>query len=98
MATANWSYLGPDTIPTATAVAYAGMGRLNTIAFHPNNTDTFWVGSANGGLWKTTDGGATWASAGGDLPVLGVSDIAISNTGNTFILQQVMQMVVILRQ
>ena len=79
----NWSLIGPSIIPTATAPAYAGMGRLNTIAFHPTNVNTFWVGAANGGLWKTTDGGATWAPAGGNLPVLGISDIAISATGDT---------------
>ncbi len=83
MATANWSFLGPNVIPTATAAAYAGMGRLNAIAFHPSNVNIFWVGSANGGLWKTSDGGSTWSSAGGNLPVLGISDIAISSDANT---------------
>lgn len=82
LTTSNWSLIGPDVIPTATAAAYAGMGRLNTVAFHPTLPNTIWVGAANGGLWKTTDGGLTWASSGGDLPVLGVSDIAVSSTGN----------------
>ncbi len=83
MATANWSYLGPDTIPTATAAAYAGMGRLNAVAFDPSNNNTIWVGAANGGLWKSINGGSTWASAGGNIPVLGISDIVISSDGNT---------------
>ena len=81
--TSNWSYIGPDTIPTATEIAYAGMGRLNTIAFNPSNTNVFWVGTANGGVWKTTDGGANWEAKGDNLPVIGISDIALSYTGDT---------------
>ena len=83
MATSNWSYLGPDTIPTATSPAYAGMGRLNVVSFDPSNANTIWVGAANGGLWKSTNGGADWAAAGGNLPVLGISDIVISSDGRT---------------
>ena len=32
-------------------------GRILSIAFHPTNSDIMWVGSASGGLWKTTTGG-----------------------------------------
>lgn len=73
---ANWSFKGPSTTPGG----YRGLGRINCMAFHPSNANTFWVGSPAGGLWKTTNGGNTWTTNTDNLPVLGVSDIAINPT------------------
>ena len=72
----NWEFKGPAISPGG----YYGLGRLDCIAFHPTNKQIFWVGSPSGGLWKTTDGGSTWATNTDGLPVLGVSDIAIDPT------------------
>lgn len=35
-------------------------GRINTVAIDPNNPSTILTGSANSGIYKTTNGGATW--------------------------------------
>lgn len=35
-------------------------GRVMSIAVHPANVGIIYVGTASGGLWKTTNGGATW--------------------------------------
>lgn len=83
MLSSNWAFVGQPTIPTATAVTYAGMGRVNTFVFHPSNVNTMWCGTPNGGLWKTSNGGVNWTPTGGSLPVMGISDIAISNSGDT---------------
>ena len=72
----NWAYSGSNS----SAGGYAGIGRLNCIAFHPTHANIFWVGSPAGGLWKTTDGGQTWSTNTDNLPVLGISDIAIDNS------------------
>jgi photosystem II stability/assembly factor-like uncharacterized protein len=71
---ANWTFMGPNT----SAGGYSGIGRLNCIGFHPTIANTFWVGAPAGGLWKTTDGGTTWSTNTDNLPVLGISDIAIN--------------------
>lgn len=73
---ANWQFKGPSTTPGG----YNGLGRINCIAFHPTNANTFWVGTPAGGLWKTTNGGSSWTTNTDNLPVLGVSDIAIDYT------------------
>ncbi|PCI93606.1 MAG: hypothetical protein COB15_16100 [Flavobacteriales bacterium] len=67
----NWSPIGPydETV--------YGLGRVNCMAFHPTNSNIFWVGTPAGGLWKTTNGGSSWTPIGDNLPVLGVSSIAI---------------------
>ena len=77
----NWVYSGSNS----SVGGYAGVGRLNCIAFHPTNANIFWVGSPAGGLWKTNDGGQTWSTNTDDLPVLGISDIAIDNSNPNII-------------
>lgn len=63
----------PDTAARSpfSAEAFAGLkaraigpamtsGRVMSIAVHPANVGIIYVGTASGGLWKTTNGGATW--------------------------------------
>jgi regulation of enolase protein 1 (concanavalin A-like superfamily) len=55
--------------PTTTA------GRVRTIAIHPTNPNVLIVGSAGGGIWRSTDGGASWMVSDDFMPVLSVSSI-----------------------
>ncbi len=71
--TANWSPMGPDYSNSG----YSGIGRLNCIAFHPTDTNRYWVGAAAGGLWETKDNGETWEVLTDQNGVLAVSDIII---------------------
>jgi len=78
----SWVNLGTSS----SAGGYAGIGRINCIAFHPADANTFWVGSPSGGLWETTDGGTSWTILNNNETVIGVSDIAIPSdfaTSNT---------------
>jgi len=74
-----WRNLGVDT----SYGGYAGIGRLNCIAFHPDNNQVIWVGAPSGGLWKTTDGGTSWTIQNEETAVLGVSDIVVTPDFNT---------------
>lgn len=76
----DWSEVGPRMKPNNGTGQPNGNGRLNNIAFHPTNPSIMWVGSASGGLWKTTNGGQSWDSNTDDLPSLGVSSILIDPT------------------
>jgi photosystem II stability/assembly factor-like uncharacterized protein len=71
--TSNWNCLGPFF----TEGGYAGIGRINCIAFHPTNPNIWWVGAASGGLWATINNGASWECLTDDNGVLAVSDIII---------------------
>ena len=75
-AAANWTSMGPSVI----IQPGEGVGRINCIGFHPTDANIFWVGTPAGGMWKTTDGGSSWTTNTDDLPVLGVSSIAIHPT------------------
>ncbi|RYD55843.1 MAG: T9SS type A sorting domain-containing protein [Sphingobacteriales bacterium] len=70
----NWVFQGPDSSRSG----YNGIGRINSIAFHPTDTNIIWVGSAGGGVWKTQNAGTTWTAVNDNFPVLGVSDIEIN--------------------
>ncbi len=52
-------------------------GRALAIDFHPLDPSTVFVGTASGGLWKTTDGGATWIPTTDDLPTLAVGGVCV---------------------
>ena len=74
---ASWEAVGPTNVPLTNWGNKRGVGRINDIAFHPNNPNTIWVGTPAGGLWKTTDGGQTWNSNTDQLPSIGIGDIEI---------------------
>ena len=79
---ANWTGLGPYESPGG----YAGLGRINCIAFHPLNNNIIYAGSPSGGLWKTSDGGSSWIPLTDNNQVLGVSDIVVVPNGSTEII------------
>lgn len=75
---ADWTPMGPfDTPLDYGGSARAGSGRINCIAFHPSDPQIMYVGAPSGGVWKTSDGGASWETKTDFLPALGVSDLAI---------------------
>jgi len=75
----NWMPAGPnDYARIVTSYIIKGMGRINCITFHPTNPNTFWVGVAQGGIWKTTNSGRNWMPLDNGLPILRISDIAIN--------------------
>lgn len=78
MSAGVWSPFGPNAIPNnLTGYMENGIGRVNCVAFHPTNTSTYFVGVAQGGLWKTTNGGASYTCLTDNLPITRISDIAI---------------------
>jgi hypothetical protein len=70
----NWTFRAPST----SGGGYAGIGRIQAITFHPTDSNTYWVGTAGGGAWKTTNDGGSWTCMTDMLPVLGVADILIN--------------------
>lgn len=78
--TTTWNLIGPVTQPTAKVDYYAGMGRINTVAFNGTDVNNMLIGSPAGGIWKTTDGGSTWSAKGDALANMGISHIVIDPT------------------
>ncbi|MCW3101852.1 MAG: glycosyl hydrolase repeat-containing protein [Bacteroidetes bacterium] len=85
---AAWSPVGPFALPgNLTGYMQNGIGRINCMAFHPTDPDTYFVGVAQGGVWKTTNNGGSWTPLTDNLPIMRISDITIdpNNTNVMYI-------------
>jgi photosystem II stability/assembly factor-like uncharacterized protein len=92
-----WAKVGPQPIGTigpdaaSASGTYAGAaplsGRVSAIAPDPGNANVAYLGGANGGVWKTTDGGLTWSPKFDAQPSLSIGAIAVdpSNTQNVWV-------------
>ncbi len=47
----DWIWKGPGNIG----------GRTRSLLIHPTQTNRMWLGSVGGGIWYTSDGGASWS-------------------------------------
>ncbi|HEX8517825.1 MAG TPA: T9SS type A sorting domain-containing protein [Bacteroidia bacterium] len=86
--TAAWSPVGPYNLPgNLTGYMQNGLGRINCITFHPTDPNTYFVGVAQGGVWKTTNNGTSWIPLTDNLPITRISDITIdpNNTNVMYI-------------
>ena len=73
MSATPWQQLGPERIPAN----LTSTGRLTAIAVHPNDPNTIYVGGAQGGVWKTVNGGTTWVPLTDQECSLAMGSIAI---------------------
>jgi photosystem II stability/assembly factor-like uncharacterized protein len=64
---APWTVQGPGNIG----------GRVNTIKIHPTNPNIIYIGYSTGGVWKTTNGGASWTPIFDQQPFLAIGDIEL---------------------
>ena len=54
-----WNEIGPFS-KNPTTSWNPGQGKITGVAIHPSDTTTIYVSSAGGGVWKSTNSGATW--------------------------------------
>jgi len=60
------------------SIGPAGMsGRVTAIDAYRGDPDLVWIGTATGGVWKSTNGGITLEPVFDDQPVLGIGAVAI---------------------
>src|SRR3990172_7394974 len=79
-----WTELGPGNIG----------GRIRSILIHPTEPNRMWLGSVSGGIWKTTDAGASWQPVNDLMANLNIStmvmqpgnpNIMYAGTGESFV-------------
>jgi hypothetical protein len=70
-----WQCIGPSPL-----TVYQGAnlsGRVPAIAVDPTNPNNVFIGAADGGVWKSTNGGATWIPLTDNQPSLAIGALAI---------------------
>ena len=77
---AAWIPLGPAPIPNGQTVGVSTpvSGRTIAIAVHPTNPNIVYVGAAQGGLYRSTDGGTNWTPLMDNALSLAIGAIAIA--------------------
>lgn len=75
----QWTLIGPQPI----ADGYAG--RVTTLAIDPHDNNTVYLGSAEGGVWKSTDAGAHWQPLTDFEPALAIGSLAIDPSNSKVI-------------
>ena len=76
-----WNPLGPAPIPINSTVSYSG--RVSAIAVHPTNPNIVYVGTAQGGLYRTLNGGGTWTPLMDGALTIAIGAVAISPSDPT---------------
>lgn len=70
----KWVSIGPTRVNDGDTGA---VGRIHSIAVDPTAPTTLYVGAPRCGIWKTTNGGASWAAVGDSLPTLALAALAV---------------------
>ena len=79
----RWTPVGPTKHPYNQTSQPTGTGRINGIAFHPTDSNTFFALAPQGGVWKTKDYGKSWIQLWGAGSGLSVGSSAPSNPALT---------------
>ena len=72
-----WLPIGPRPINDG---SYAYAGRVTALATVPGSPNTVYVGSAQGGVWKTVDGGNSWLPLTDGQDTLAIGALAVDPT------------------
>lgn len=78
----TWKFIGVDKVPDMNpTVGNTGVGRFNYLEFHPTDPKIIWAASSSGGVWRTTNTGASWVNFDQtDFMSIGIADIAVSKS------------------
>jgi hypothetical protein len=60
-------------------------GRIAALAVDPTHTGVLYAGGADGGVFRSTDDGATWAPIADHLPALSVGSLALMPDGSLWL-------------
>ncbi len=79
----GWEELGPNPLNDITFAGQSqqdASGRVLTIAIHPTDTDIILIGAAQGGIWRSTDGGSSYSSVSDNMPSLAIKAIRFAKS------------------
>ena len=82
-----WTPIGPYPIPNGqtTTISTPVCGRVSAIAVHPTNPDLLYVGLAQGGVWRSSDGGLNWTPIFDQQATLAIGALALAPSDPTIL-------------
>ena len=81
-----WAPIGPAPIVNGqTSGSQPVSGRIGDIAVNPSNINHWVIGTAQGGVWRTLNGGATWTALTDDQASLAFGAVAFAPSATNII-------------
>ena len=72
-----WSVVGPSPMTMLSWTMGKVAGRVSAFAVTPGNENLLYLGTASGGLWKTTNGGTSWTSIFDNVGTQSIGSLAL---------------------
>jgi len=83
----NWTELGPRPVTNGQTQQFpataAVTGRATAVVVDPTNSNNVYLGTAQGGVWRSTNGGTTWDPIFESAQSLAVGALAIAPSSPT---------------
>jgi hypothetical protein len=85
--TPSWIQLGPSPIPNGqtTTNSVAVSGRVTAIAIHPTNSNIIYIGTANGGVYRSMNAGTSWTAIFDGAQSLAIGALALAPSDPTIL-------------
>ena len=82
--TAAWVAIGPAPLPNGSGNQKVS-GRVTAVVVDPTNSSKVYLGTAQGGVWRSLDGGTTWASIFDNAMSQAVGSLALAPSNPTIL-------------
>jgi len=85
----GWMALGPSPVPNGQTQQFPNVtpvsGRSTCVVVDPTNSNKVYLGTAQGGVWRTLDGGATWTPIFDTAQSLSIGALALAPSNPTIL-------------
>lgn len=83
----TWTSLGPSSMTMLSWTMGRVSGRVAQagIAVDPTNENVIYLGSASGGVWKTTNGGTSWTPAFDSIGTQTIGSVALAPSNSSIV-------------
>ena len=80
----SWIFIGPQPIQTPYSAPVVN-GRVSALAIDPANANIVYLGGAQGGVWKTTNGGTNWTPLTDTQASTSIGSIALDPSNSNIV-------------
>src|SRR6185295_15785567 len=82
-----WTAIGPSPLPNGQTQQFpttaATSGRATAVVVDPTNSSKVYLGTAQGGVWRSTNGGGTWTAIFDTAQSLSIGALALAPSDPT---------------